>query len=92
MSHLDKIAAEAKTDDIFIVLLKRFASEGRNVGDKTNAPNFAAAVFSKEPEAKDERLRKADLEAAMRRLFKAGKIYVEQYGRPSRPASRLALE
>jgi len=27
---------------------------------------------------------------SMRRLFEAGKIHVENYGRPSRPASRLS--
>jgi RecA-family ATPase len=90
MAGLDKIAREAKADRVFLDLLKRFANEGRNVGDKTTAPNFGPAVFAKEDEAKTAHLRKSDLEAAMRRLFADSKIHVENYGRPSRPASRIA--
>lgn len=92
VSGLDKIAREAKADEIFIDLLTRFAVEGRNVGDKHNAPNYAPAAFAKEAEAKKARMRKADLEASMRRLFKAGDIHVESYGRPSRQATRLAVK
>jgi hypothetical protein len=36
-------------------------------------------------------LRKADFEAAMRRLFEAKKIRVENYGRPSQPHSRITI-
>jgi RecA-family ATPase len=92
ISGLDKIAREAKADEIFLALVKRFANEGRNVGDKTTAPNFAPTVFAKENEVKIAGLRKSDLEAAMRRLFADGKIHVENYGRPSRPASRIAIK
>jgi len=49
-------------------------------------------VFANETEANKHQLRKADLEAAMRRLFEAKKIYVENYGRPSRPYSRIAIK
>src|SRR5262249_35384945 len=42
-----------------------------------------------ETAAKNQGVRKPDLEAAMR-LFESDKIHVEHYGRPSRPASRLA--
>jgi RecA-family ATPase len=89
---LDKFAREAKADDIFLTLLKRLASEGRNVGDKPNSPTYAPAAFAKENESKQAQLRKPDFEAAMRRLFVAGKIHVEAYGRPSRPYSRLAVK
>ena len=68
------------------------ASEGRNVGDKPNSPTYAPAAFAKENESKQAQLRKPDFEAAMRRLFVAGKIHVEAYGRPSRPYSRLAVK
>jgi hypothetical protein len=47
-------------------------------------------MFAKETAAKTKSIRKLDLEAAMRRLFAAGKIHVEHNGRPSRPYSRLA--
>jgi hypothetical protein len=77
---------------VFIDLLRRFAAEGRNVGDKPNSPNFAAARFAKEAEAKNSRLRKSDFETAMQRLFKAGKIYVEHYGRADRGTTRIVLK
>jgi hypothetical protein len=57
------------------------------VSDKPNSPNYAPAAFAKEVSAKGTR--KADLEAAMRRLFADGKIRVDSYGRPSRPYFKL---
>jgi hypothetical protein len=69
--------------------LERFNWEGRTVGDKYGH-SYAPALFSKEPEAKAAGLKKEALADAMRRLFARNKIHVEQYGRPSRPASKLA--
>jgi RecA-family ATPase len=92
MSGLDKIAREAKADGIFLDLLQRFAGEGRNVSDKQTSNNYAPATFAQEAEAKKQHLRKADLEASMRRLFADKKIHVENYGRPSRPTSRIAIK
>jgi RecA-family ATPase len=91
-SGLDKIAREAKADEIFLGLLKRLANEGRNVSHNASSRTYAATVFATETEAKQHRLRKADFEGAMRRLFEAKKIYVEHYGRPSRPYSRIAIK
>jgi RecA-family ATPase len=87
ISNLDKAERELKAEQAFLSLLGRFEREGRNVSDKPNAPTFAPAMFRKEKEAAG--LRKEDLDAAMRRLFEATKIHVENYGRPSRPATRL---
>jgi RecA-family ATPase len=92
ISNLDKIAREVMVDRIFLDLLQRFASEGRNVSDKRTSNNYAPAAFTQEAEAKKQHLRKPDFEAAMRRLFKDLKIHVEQYGRRSRPASRIAIK
>jgi RecA-family ATPase len=92
VSGLDKIAREAKADDVFLGLLQRFASEGRNVSDKPTANAYAPTAFAHEAEAKKQHLRKIDLEASMRRLFAEKKIHVEQYGRPSRPAARIAVK
>ena len=55
--------------------------------DKRN--NYAPTLFAKEKEAKELTIRKADFEAAMRRLFAANKIAVEPYGFPSRGTSKL---
>jgi RecA-family ATPase len=88
MSNLDKLAREQNVEEIFLSLLARFERDGRNVSS-TQSPTYAPALFSKEKEAKG--IRKADLAAAMLRLFEANKIHVEHYGRPSRPVSRLRL-
>jgi RecA-family ATPase len=92
MSNLDKIARETMVDGVFLDLLKRFAGEGRNVSDKQTSNNYAPTAFVQEAEAKKQHLRKAELEASMRRLFADKKIHVENYGRPSRPASRIAIK
>jgi RecA-family ATPase len=92
LSNLDKLAREAKADEVFLDLLKRFTDQGRNTSHNDSSRTYAPAAFAKEVEAKKAQLHKADFEAAMRRLFASGKIYVENYGRPSRPYSRLALK
>ena len=80
VSGLDKLAREQKAEDVFLGLLKRLSAEGRNVSDKPTAHNYAPTTFVKEKEAKG--LRKDDMAGAMRRLFAASKIHVEEYGRP----------
>jgi RecA-family ATPase len=88
-SPLDKLAREAKVDELFISSLQRFADDGRNVGESLKAHNYAPRLFAAEPEAKKERISEAEFGDAMRRLFAAKKIRVEQYGRPSKPYYRL---
>jgi hypothetical protein len=90
-SGLDKLAREAKAEEVFLDLLKRLASEGRNVSHHTTSKTYAPTAFAKETEAKKHQLRKADFEDAMRRLFEAKKIHVEDYGRPSRPYTRITI-
>lgn len=84
---LEKIAADAKTDETFLRLLQRFTEQGRNVSEKKTSPTYAPAAFVAEPEAKG--LSKIVLADSMRRLFTAKKIRVENYGRPSRPYFRI---
>jgi RecA-family ATPase len=91
-SGLDKIARQAKAEEAFLDLLKRFTSEGRNLSHNVGSRTYAPTVFANETEAKKQQLRKSELEAAMNRLFEAKKIYVENYGRPSRPYSRIAIK
>jgi RecA-family ATPase len=89
VSGLDKLAAEQRADDLFMSLLTQFGQQRRNVSEKPNAPTYAPTTFAKENAAKTQGIRKSDLEAAMRRLFEAGKIKVDTYGRPSRQYSKL---
>ena len=88
---LDKLAQEAKADEVFTDLLSRFTRDNRSVSDKPG-PSYAPAKFACEEEAKRACLNNRAFEAAMRRLFKAGKIWNEQYGKPSRPHYRLAVK
>jgi hypothetical protein len=90
-TDLEKLAREAKADEVFLWLLKAFAAQGRSVSEKPRAHAYAPRVFAQEPDSKKHRLRQIELEHAMVRLFKANKIRVEQYGRPSQPCFRLAI-
>jgi RecA-family ATPase len=91
VSGLDKLARESQADDLFLSLIRHLAGQGRNVSDKQNSPNFAPALFVEHSDAKRLSLRKADFKAAMQRLFAADRIFVEHYGRPSRPYSKLSV-
>jgi len=90
-SSLDKAAHEAHADDVFLDLLRRFDRENRNASDKSSKA-YAPALFAREDEAKRAGLNGKHLEAAMRHLFKDGKIWNEPCGRPSRPTFRLAIK
>jgi len=91
MSGLDKVAHDTKADETFLDLLQRFVGEGRNVSHHPTSKTYAPTAFAAETEAKKHQLRKADFESAMRRLFEAKKIHVEDYGRPSRPYTRITI-
>jgi RecA-family ATPase len=80
---LDKLALEAKVEDAFLTILKRFNQNGRNASD-TNGTSYAPRLFVQEPEAKG--VTREQFAAAMRRLFVADKIRKVNHGRPSRPA------
>ena len=85
MSNLEKAAAEAQADTIFIDDLRRLAGQGRRLSHQKTSNNYAPTVLA----AEHSEIKKADFEAAMRRLFNATRIRVEQYGRPSEPRSRI---
>jgi RecA-family ATPase len=91
VASLDRAAHEATADDVFLALLRRFTAANRAVSDKPSA-SYAPALFAREDEARRAGLTSKALEAAMRRLFKAGKIWNEPCGRPSRPQYRIALK
>ncbi|MBR0778732.1 AAA family ATPase [Bradyrhizobium diazoefficiens] len=89
-SSIEKAVAERKVEDLFMGLLARFSHEGRKVSDKTGT-NYAPAKFAAEPEAKAARCSKEALAEAMRRLFTADKIRVQEDGPPSHRRSRLVI-
>ena len=85
---LDRLAAEAEIDHLFMKLLRRFTEQGRNVSDKTGT-SYAPAQFAKQPEAKAGKVTSKALADAMERLFEAKKIRVDTEGPPSHPRTRL---
>jgi hypothetical protein len=64
---LDKLALDAKAEDVFIDLLKELTGQGRNV-NANKGPTYAPAVFAKEDAASS--ITMAALEKAMERLLK----------------------
>jgi hypothetical protein len=80
---------DAALDDLFIEMLGKFQRQGRNVSHNKNAPNYAPKQFAADPKAAKPGTQKA-LAEAMERLFAAGKIVVENYGKPSNPHHRIA--
>jgi RecA-family ATPase len=89
-TNLEKVAQETTAEDVFLDLIRRFTREGRNAGCASGR-SYGPALFAKEDEAIKVGLKTKELEAAMRRLFAAGKIWNEPYGRPSRLQHRLAI-
>jgi len=86
MSDLQKLAAEAEIDEVFLRCLalrtaRRF-EDGPNTG-KNYAPNIYAAM-----QEADGRTSKA-FAASMQRLIAAGRIEIIKVGPPSRPKSIL---
>ena len=89
ISNLEKLAAERRSEEVFLKLLEQFTRQGRNTCEKKSAPNYAPTLFAKESAARECGIRKADFEVAMRGLFAADKIRLEPYGSPCRATSRL---
>jgi RecA-family ATPase len=91
-SSLDQVARKGHAEEVFLDLLRRFSGQDRNVSNKSTARNYAPTEFAREEEAKKHRLKKSEFEQAMRDLFKADKIALEQYGKPSKDFWRLAIK
>jgi RecA-family ATPase len=85
-SSLDRMAADAEVDALFIRLLELTDAQGRTVGPNTGA-NYAPAVFEKMPDASGVKSRA--FAAAMERLFSTGKLRSEMEGPPSRRKAKL---
>jgi len=75
---------QTRDDALFLELLDKFTTQGRNVSHIRQSNNFAPMLFTELAPGK-----KSALTAAMVRLFEAGKIKVEVYGSPSRQRARI---
>lgn len=85
-SGLDRMAAGAKAERIFMDLLRAYGAEGRNV-TATPCSTYAPSVFTRDPRA--EGVTKRAFEAAMNALFARKAIRVGESGPPSRRRSRI---
>lgn len=83
---LDRMAAAAKAERVFLKLLREFSQEGRTLSDKISSA-YAPALFAKSGRA--EGCSKRQLAAAMETLFVAGKIKMLEGGSPSRPTRTM---
>jgi RecA-family ATPase len=91
LSTLEKAAHDQEVENLFETLLKQFEENGRNVSASERANNYAPRAFANEKAAKDKKLRKADFESAMLRLFERRAIHAEEYGRGASKYSRIKL-
>jgi RecA-family ATPase len=85
----ERLAGEQKADEVFLTILRRFTTQGRNAS-ANHGTTYAPALFAGEPEAKELPQPKKALADAMTRLFAAKRIYVAEEGPPSRKRTRLA--
>jgi RecA-family ATPase len=86
----DQIARDVRAEEIFLELLHRLRGQNRFVSDKPSVA-YAPTVFAREEEAKREEITKANLTAAMIRLFATGKIWNEPHGKDSLKSFRIAV-
>jgi hypothetical protein len=78
----------AKSDEVFVALLKRFTEQRQTVSHNSGRA-YAPARFAEHPEAQG--IRKKEFAKAMQRLLDAKVIEIRTGGRPSRPTYSLAL-
>jgi RecA-family ATPase len=90
LGSLERCVIEQRTDDLFMALLRRHDTQGRNVTDKRGT-SYAPAMFAVEPEAVSKKVSNKAFACAMTRLFAAGKIKVVADGPPSRRRSKIAI-
>jgi RecA-family ATPase len=91
ISNLDKLAREAKVDEIFLRGLGQIIQQGRDAIAGENSPEFGPTLIATLPEAKKERVRKKDLTDAMNRLLAANKIHVGRTAGPPSKAKKCLL-
>ena len=83
---LDRVAAEARAERVFMDLLREREDQGRPVSHSPSS-TYAPAQFATDPQA--EGISKAQFRVAMERLFATKKITLDVTGPPSRQRSRI---
>src|SRR5262249_48143182 len=88
--NVDTAAKAERAKEVFLILLKRFNEQNRNVS-ANKGPTYAPSHFVKEQEAIKAAVFSADLANAMRTLLAENQIMQEEYGRPARRSYRLVI-
>lgn len=86
LSGLDRMAAGAKAERVFLALLRTCAEQGRKV-NHAGGTTYAPKVFAANPQA--EGVAQAGFKRAMETLLADGRIRIETEGPPSRRVSYL---
>jgi len=86
-SSMERAAAERAAEDLFLQLFDRTAAQGQTLNHHPTSPTYAPRRLAEHSQANGTGT--SAFTAAMQRLLDAGTIRVENYGRPSRPYSRL---
>ena len=86
-ASLDRMAAGASGERVFLKLLTLFTAQGRRV-NHAGGPNYAPKLFAEHPGS--EGMTKKALKAGMEGLLAANKVTVETEGPPSRRVTYLA--
>jgi RecA-family ATPase len=89
MSSLDKIAREAKVDELFVRLVNEANRRNEKVSSAIGAHKYAPSMFADDTDAITAHITRNDFKDAMARLFNADKIHVEQYGSPSKDTWKI---
>jgi RecA-family ATPase len=84
---LDRLAASAKAERVFLKLLRLFTDQGRRV-NHAGGPNYAPKLFGEHPAA--EGMTKRVFKTAMESLLHAEKIRIEAEGPASRRVTYIA--
>lgn len=87
-TSLDRMAASAKAERVFLKLLREVTSQGRRV-NAAGGLSYAPKAFAEHPEG--EGLTKRALRSAMEALLAGGKVKVVHGGSPSRPVTWLEV-
>jgi RecA-family ATPase len=83
-SDLERLAREARVDELFLDGLGQIMRQGHDAIAAQNSPEFGPTLIA-DLLPKDERVSKKELVASMNRLLTAGKIHI---GKTSGPPSR----
>ncbi|WP_126152878.1 AAA family ATPase [Paracoccus haematequi] len=84
---LDRMAASARAERVFLKLLRTFAEQGRTV-NSAGGSNYAPKQFAEHPDS--EGVTKRAFKTAMETLLAAGKVKIEAKGPPSKRVTYIA--